>query len=320
MRCSSARASARCSSPRAASATRSRSATRRGRTSSQAHRQAGDALRARRRGRRARARRRHGRERSRISRRCARELGRRSATASMRSRSSSCTPIAIPRTSSAWPRSRARWDFAQVSVEPRGLAADQARRPRRHHRRRRVSLADPAPLCRAGGARSQRKGHERFYRRKGDAAAPAAAQRERGAGSRRRSPPHVHDVVRRADRRGIVPGQGRDPVRTGRRRRRHGARAGARPASTHVIGFDMGGTSTDVSHFDGEYERAFETEVAGVRMRAPMMLHPHGGGRRRLDPALRRRTLPRRAGQRRRQSRPDVLSPRRPARPSPTPT
>ena len=33
----------------------------------------------------------------------------------------------------------------------------------------------------------------------------------------------------------------------------------------------MGGTSTDVSHFDGEYERAFETEVAGVRMRAPMM-------------------------------------------------
>ena len=38
-----------------------------------------------------------------------------------------------------------------------------------------------------------------------------------------------------------------------------------------VIGFDMGGTSTDVSHFAGEYERAFETLVAGVRMRAPMM-------------------------------------------------
>ncbi|MEO0327539.1 MAG: hydantoinase B/oxoprolinase family protein [Pseudomonadota bacterium] len=38
-----------------------------------------------------------------------------------------------------------------------------------------------------------------------------------------------------------------------------------------MIGFDMGGTSTDVSHFDGEFERAFETEVAGVRMRAPMM-------------------------------------------------
>jgi 5-oxoprolinase (ATP-hydrolysing) len=38
-----------------------------------------------------------------------------------------------------------------------------------------------------------------------------------------------------------------------------------------VIGFDMGGTSTDVSHFDGEFERAFDTLVAGVRVRAPMM-------------------------------------------------
>ncbi|MEE9310412.1 MAG: hydantoinase B/oxoprolinase family protein [Cocleimonas sp.] len=39
-----------------------------------------------------------------------------------------------------------------------------------------------------------------------------------------------------------------------------------------LIGFDMGGTSTDVSHYNGEFERTFETEVAGVRMRAPMML------------------------------------------------
>jgi len=38
-----------------------------------------------------------------------------------------------------------------------------------------------------------------------------------------------------------------------------------------VIGFDMGGTSTDVSHFAGHFEREFETQVAGVRMRAPMM-------------------------------------------------
>ena len=38
-----------------------------------------------------------------------------------------------------------------------------------------------------------------------------------------------------------------------------------------LIGFDMGGTSTDVSHFAGEYERAFDTEVGGVRVRAPMM-------------------------------------------------
>ncbi|BBX98630.1 hydantoinase B/oxoprolinase family protein [Mycobacterium lacus] len=39
----------------------------------------------------------------------------------------------------------------------------------------------------------------------------------------------------------------------------------------HVIGFDMGGTSTDVSHYAGEYERVFTTEVAGVRLRAPML-------------------------------------------------
>jgi 5-oxoprolinase (ATP-hydrolysing) len=38
-----------------------------------------------------------------------------------------------------------------------------------------------------------------------------------------------------------------------------------------VIGFDMGGTSTDVSHFAGNYQRRFETMVAGVRLRAPMM-------------------------------------------------
>lgn len=48
-----------------------------------------------------------------------------------------------------------------------------------------------------------------------------------------------------------------------------------------LIGFDMGGTSTDVCHYAGEFERSFETEVAGVRMRAPMM-HIHtvaaGGG------------------------------------------
>jgi 5-oxoprolinase (ATP-hydrolysing) len=50
------------------------------------------------------------------------------------------------------------------------------------------------------------------------------------------------------------------------------AQTGREAGFANLIGFDMGGTSTDVSHFDGEYERAFETEVAGVRMRAPMML------------------------------------------------
>jgi len=59
------------------------------------------------------------------------------------------------------------------------------------------------------------------------------------------------------------------------------ARTAAMAGYTKLIGFDMGGTSTDVAHYNGEYERAFETQVAGVRMRAPMM-HIHtvaaGGG------------------------------------------
>lgn len=38
-----------------------------------------------------------------------------------------------------------------------------------------------------------------------------------------------------------------------------------------IIGFDMGGTSTDVSHYAGHYERDSETMVAGARIRAPMM-------------------------------------------------
>jgi 5-oxoprolinase (ATP-hydrolysing) len=50
------------------------------------------------------------------------------------------------------------------------------------------------------------------------------------------------------------------------------AETGRAAGFSRVIGFDMGGTSTDVAHVAGDYERAFETEVAGVRMRAPMML------------------------------------------------
>jgi 5-oxoprolinase (ATP-hydrolysing) len=58
-------------------------------------------------------------------------------------------------------------------------------------------------------------------------------------------------------------------------------RTATEAGTERVIGFDMGGTSTDVSHYDGELERTFETVVAGVRIRAPMM-HIHtvaaGGG------------------------------------------
>ncbi len=67
--------------------------------------------------------------------------------------------------------------------------------------------------------------------------------------------------------------QGKDAILSGPAGGVVGMAETGREAGLHrLIGFDMGGTSTDVSHFDGEYERAFETEVAGVRMRAPMML------------------------------------------------
>ena len=49
------------------------------------------------------------------------------------------------------------------------------------------------------------------------------------------------------------------------------ARTAKNAGFTKVIGFDMGGTSTDVSHYAGTFEREYETLVAGVRMRAPML-------------------------------------------------
>ena len=66
--------------------------------------------------------------------------------------------------------------------------------------------------------------------------------------------------------------QGKDAILSGPAGGIVGMVRSARAAGyERLIGFDMGGTSTDVSHYAGEYERAFETEVAGVRMRAPMM-------------------------------------------------
>jgi 5-oxoprolinase (ATP-hydrolysing) len=65
---------------------------------------------------------------------------------------------------------------------------------------------------------------------------------------------------------------GRDAILSGPAGGIVGMAAVARAAGfDHVIGFDMGGTSTDVSHYAGQYERDSETRVAGVRIRAPMM-------------------------------------------------
>ncbi len=66
--------------------------------------------------------------------------------------------------------------------------------------------------------------------------------------------------------------QGKDSILSGPAGGIVGAvRTSAMGGFNKIITFDMGGTSTDVAHYDGAYERAFETQVAGVRMRAPMM-------------------------------------------------
>ena len=64
-------------------------------------------------------------------------------------------------------------------------------------------------------------------------------------------------------------------------------RTAAMAGCERVIGFDMGGTSTDVSHYAGEFERSFETVIAGVRLRVPMLeIHTvaaGGGSKLRFD-------------------------------------
>ena len=65
--------------------------------------------------------------------------------------------------------------------------------------------------------------------------------------------------------------QGKDAILSAGRRHRRCARTAAMAGLDRIIGFDMGGTSTDVALYDGGFERAFETAVAGVRLRAPMM-------------------------------------------------
>src|SRR4029453_1231218 len=66
--------------------------------------------------------------------------------------------------------------------------------------------------------------------------------------------------------------QGKDAILSGPAGGIVGAARTAAAAGLHqIITFDMGGTSTDVALYAGAFERAYETEIAGVRMRAPMM-------------------------------------------------
>ena len=126
-----------------------------------------------------------------------------------------------------------------VGVPP-GESADEAGASRRYDGGRRVSFAHTAALLRQVGRSDARRAdlfHAKFRRL--DAVAAF----------------HGKDAILSGPAGGIV-GMVRTAQATG-----HGK----------LIGFDMGGTSTDVSHFAGEFERAFDTEVGGVRVRAPMM-------------------------------------------------
>ncbi len=91
------------------------------------------------------------------------------------------------------------------------------------------------------------------------------------------------------------------------------ARTAGMAGLDRIIGFDMGGTSTDVALYAGGFERAFETAIAGVRMRAPMMaintVAAGGGSVLHFDGARMRVG----SGFGRRRSRPGLLSARRPA-------
>ena len=132
-------------------------------------------------------------------------------------------------------------------------------------------------------------------------------------------PPHVHDVLRRAHRRRAVPGQGRDPLRPRGRRGRHGgdrARGGLLAPDRLRHG----------RHLDRRV--ALRRRIrARVRDRSRGRAHaraddadPHGRGRRRLDPAFRRRALPRRARTRRAPIRDRNATAAAGRSPSPTPT
>lgn len=94
--------------------------------------------------------------------------------------------------------------------------------------------------------------------------------------------------------------QGKDSILSGPAGGIVGAIATANRAGFNkIIAFDMGGTSTDIAHYCGELERSFETQVAGVRMRVPMMnIHTvaAGGGSLLYFDGMRYRVGPESAG------------------------
>ena len=204
------------------------------------HRAARAAVRARGRGRRAGRRARRGRAARSTSRRCAATCRPRSTPASAAAPSSSCTATATPPTSRRRREWRARIGFTQVSVshEVSPLMKLVSRGD--------TTVVDAylSPILRryVDQVAAQMPGVRLFFMQ--SSGGLTEAHRFQGK-----------DAILSGPAGGIV-GMVRTAVAAGHHK---------------VIGFDMGGTSTDVSHYAGEFERAFETQVAGVRMRAPMM-------------------------------------------------
>jgi len=131
------------------------------------------------------------------------------------------------------------------------------------------ALGTPSP--RASSARGEGRGEGQSHTPTSEPLAaphpdplPASGERE--------SPLHILFMASSGGLKSAGLFQGRDAILSGPAGGVVGMAETARLAGfDKVIGFDMGGTSTDVSHFAGEYERSFETEVAGVRLRVPML-------------------------------------------------
>ena len=183
------------------------------------------------------------------------------ATASTPSRSSSCMPGNIPAHEQAVARLCREIGLLAGLGQPRGLAAGEAGRPRRHHGGRRLSVADPVALCGAGG------GGAGVTPAHCDHPPRAATPASRSADA----PPDVHDVVRRAHRRRSVPGQGRASCPARPAASSAWSRRRSSPASTRSSASTWAAPRPTSRTMTASYERAFDTEVAGVRMRAPMM-------------------------------------------------
>ena len=164
------------------------------------------------------------------------------------------------------------WASGQVLRQQRGLAAGQAGGSGRHHGGR-------LPISRRSSAAMSRGVGEALGATPAGTPGPTLQFMMSSGG------------MTAAEK---FPGQGCDPVRSGGGASSAMVATAATAGFGRVIGFDMGGTSTGRGALRRRLtSAAFDTEVAGVRIRAPMMRLPHGGGGRRVDPARRSGPLPR---------------------------